>query len=224
MGDSLSEEKVRSYLKDHPELLEGHVMENVDAETLERWLIRRSQRDKRQSLKDNHETGRRFSLSRWKFCVHADKRKMLQTLMSSLASQPQGQILWELTCCVASAVGADGFVLHVFRPNSNRCTVFKRYHVTSSSKDEQNPSRPIIWMQMISDVSVFRFSGGGKCWLPRFRFKARLSFNSLTAPGWLKAKKKIIKCVKLQDKNKFRSKSRQYHVDLCGLIIHLMST
>ena len=127
MADQLDEEKVSDYLNNHLGFLEEHVIKHVDAETLERWLIRRSQRDRSQSLKDNPEPGRRFSLSRWKFCVHADKRKMLQTLMNSLASQPQGHILWELTCCVASAVGADGFVLHVCHLPDHRRSIYKRF-------------------------------------------------------------------------------------------------
>ena len=147
MGHQLDEEQVSNYLKNHRGFLEEHVLEHIDVETLERWLIRRSQRDKCQSVKNNQETSRRISLSRWKvfvlfhssyswwfhlewqFCVHADKRKMLQTLMNSLASKPQpNHILWELACCVASAVAADGFILHMVSPHSNRLRIFKRFH------------------------------------------------------------------------------------------------
>lgn len=50
--------------------------------------------------------------------------------MNSLATHPQpGRILWELACCVASAVGADGFVLHLADPQSNMLHVFRRYSV-----------------------------------------------------------------------------------------------
>lgn len=39
---------------------------------------------------------------------------MLLMLMNSLSTQPHtGRILWELACCIASAVSADGFVLHL---------------------------------------------------------------------------------------------------------------
>jgi len=130
MGDKLDKEEVSEYLKTHSSFLEEHVLEHVDVETLERWLIRRSQRDKNHTLKSNQETPRRISLSRWKFCVHADKRKMLQSLMNSLASQPQpGHILWELASCIASAVSADGFILHLVNPHTNRLRVFRRFHL-----------------------------------------------------------------------------------------------
>ena len=64
--DSLDDERVGTYLKEHHDFLESHVLEHVDAETLERWLIRRSQRDRNQSLSDNNQSARRISLSRWK--------------------------------------------------------------------------------------------------------------------------------------------------------------
>ncbi|KAG8332320.1 hypothetical protein J6590_024518 [Homalodisca vitripennis] len=58
--------------------------------------------------------GRKTSLSRWKFCVHADKRQMLQEMTSSLQRRPSvGHVLWELTGCIASAVGADGHRLYL---------------------------------------------------------------------------------------------------------------
>ncbi len=47
--------------------------------------------------------------------------------MNSLANQPQpGRILWELACCVASSVGADGFVLHLVHPQTGMFRVFRR--------------------------------------------------------------------------------------------------
>ena len=64
------------------------------------------------------------------FSLHADKRQMLETLMNSLATQPQpGRILWELACCVASSVGADGFILHLVHPQTGMFRVFRRYCV-----------------------------------------------------------------------------------------------
>ena len=71
MGDELDKERVGDYLRNHRGFLEEHVLEHVDVETLERWLIRRSQRDKSQSLKNNQETARRISLSRWKVLIHS---------------------------------------------------------------------------------------------------------------------------------------------------------
>ncbi|XP_063242664.1 probable 3',5'-cyclic phosphodiesterase pde-5 isoform X2 [Bacillus rossius redtenbacheri] len=60
------------------------------------------------------KNGRKTSLSRWKFCVHADKRHMLQELTRSLQRNPsQGNVLWELAGCISSAVGAEGHRLYL---------------------------------------------------------------------------------------------------------------
>lgn len=51
---------------------------------------------------------------RWKFCVHADKRQMLLDLTHSLQSHPtKAHVLWELSNCISSAVGADSFRLYL---------------------------------------------------------------------------------------------------------------
>lgn len=108
-------DQVSDYLSNHPEFLERYIMEEVEVEQLERWIIRKSQR-----LKKKTETsaatrnGRKTSLSRWKFCVHADKRQMLQDLTHSLKLKPtKDHVLWELANCICSAVNADGFRLYL---------------------------------------------------------------------------------------------------------------
>lgn len=103
-------EQVSEYLATHPEFLERYVMEKVEVEQLERWIIRKSQRLKKKT--ETAKSGRKTSLSRWKFCVHADKRQMLQDLTHSLQLRPtKDHVLWELVSCISSAVGADGFRL-----------------------------------------------------------------------------------------------------------------
>ncbi|XP_059351939.1 probable 3',5'-cyclic phosphodiesterase pde-5 isoform X2 [Daphnia carinata] len=126
-----SSKHVTNYLKANRAFLEHHVLEHVDAATLERWYMRRVWREKaiKPSTIDNPTEEmlcKKISMSKWKFCLHADKRQMLETLMNSLANQPQpGRILWELACCVASSVGADGFVLHLVHPQTGMFRVFR---------------------------------------------------------------------------------------------------
>ena len=65
--EPLSEERVTEFLKEKRNFLEDHVMKHVDAETLERWLIRRTQRDTKAKIGFRlEELGRKVSLSRWK--------------------------------------------------------------------------------------------------------------------------------------------------------------
>uniref|UniRef100_A0A0A9XJX4 Phosphodiesterase n=1 Tax=Lygus hesperus TaxID=30085 RepID=A0A0A9XJX4_LYGHE len=106
----LTEERVTAFLNDNPEFLERYVMEELEIEQLERWIIRRTQRDKKRA----GSAGRKTSLSRWKFCVHADKRQMLQDLTQSLQQRPSVvNVLSELASCISSAVSADGYRLYL---------------------------------------------------------------------------------------------------------------
>lgn len=46
--------------------------------------------------------------------MHADKRKMLLDLTQSLQQHPtKSHVLWELSNCISSAVGADSFRLYL---------------------------------------------------------------------------------------------------------------
>lgn len=106
---TFSADQVSEFLRSHPDFLERYVMEEVELEQLERWIIRRSQRLKKKP-ESAAKNGRKTSLSRWKFCVHADKRQMLQDLTHSLQLKPtKDHVLWELANCICSAVNADGF-------------------------------------------------------------------------------------------------------------------
>ncbi|KAK9880861.1 hypothetical protein WA026_013186 [Henosepilachna vigintioctopunctata] len=100
-------------------------MDEVEVEQLERWIIRKSQRLKKKS-ECAARNGRKTSLSRWKFCVHADKRKMLQDLTQSLQLRPtKDHVLWELANCIRSAVNADGFKLFlVDRGNAESLSLY----------------------------------------------------------------------------------------------------
>lgn len=106
----ISGDQVSNYLDTHPEFLEHYIMDEVEVEQLERWIIRKSQRLKKKPETAATRNGRKTSLSRWKFCVHADKRQMLLDLTHSLKLKPtKDHVLWELANCICSAVNADGF-------------------------------------------------------------------------------------------------------------------
>ncbi|XP_049828954.1 probable 3',5'-cyclic phosphodiesterase pde-5 isoform X1 [Schistocerca gregaria] len=112
----VSAEQVSAFLRTHSDFLERYVLEEVELEQLERWMIRSTQRAKARADPSNQasKNGRKTSLSRWKFCVHADKRQMLQELTRSLQQRPtKGHVLWELAGCICSAVGADGYRLYL---------------------------------------------------------------------------------------------------------------
>lgn len=125
----LTPELVSNYLRENPEVLEEFVMSHVDVELLERWIIRKTQRSKLRKESDatNGKVARKTSLSRWKFCVHADKRKMLQELTHGLQQKPnKAYVLWELGNCISSAVNADGYNLYLVDKNTQEITHFDR--------------------------------------------------------------------------------------------------
>ena len=77
MGDTggLSSQRVNDYLLANSSFLEDHVMEHIDVETIERWLIRRTRKERanRSSFRSINSDmllspgpDRKVSLSRWK--------------------------------------------------------------------------------------------------------------------------------------------------------------
>ncbi|XP_074640630.1 putative 3',5'-cyclic phosphodiesterase pde-5 isoform X4 [Tubulanus polymorphus] len=145
-SNDLSPELVTAYLNENPDFLEKYLISNVAIEQLERWLIRRTHNQKHAKQKNGLENTlsqidsqeeRRVSLSKWKFCVHADKRKMLQELTRDIHQhQNKAQVLNELVSCVAAAINADGYNLYLvddcgqtishFNPNSKDGAVSSR--------------------------------------------------------------------------------------------------
>uniref|UniRef100_A0A1Q3FNA8 Phosphodiesterase n=1 Tax=Culex tarsalis TaxID=7177 RepID=A0A1Q3FNA8_CULTA len=110
--EEITAQQVKKYLQANPEFLDGFVMDEVQLEQLERWMIRKTQRTRK--VTQTEKNGRKTSLSRWKFCVHADKRQMLQDLIHSLQLRPtKMHVLWELAQCICSAVNAEGFRLYL---------------------------------------------------------------------------------------------------------------
>ncbi|XP_064486459.1 probable 3',5'-cyclic phosphodiesterase pde-5 isoform X3 [Ornithodoros turicata] len=123
----MTEEQVTSYLLQNERFLEDFVMNHCELETLERWVIRYTQRlSKKAAQAGGRAPPRKTSLSRWKFCVHADKRKMLQELTSSLYLKPSKvHVLSELAATIASAVNADSWNLFLFDRNTQELHSFK---------------------------------------------------------------------------------------------------
>jgi hypothetical protein len=62
-GDQPTTEQVTEFLKNNPAFLEQYVLESVELEQLERWIIRRTQRSKKQAQPVG-KNGRKTSLSR----------------------------------------------------------------------------------------------------------------------------------------------------------------
>lgn len=122
-------------------------MDEVELEQLERWMIRRTQKAKKMNY-----ANRKTSLSRWKFCVHADKRQMLEQLTQQLQMKPtKVHVLYELASCISNAVGADGFRLYLVEESS--CDELSLM-MDSESFDESGEPKV---MKINHDASIARY-------------------------------------------------------------------
>lgn len=116
-------------------------MDEVELEQLERWMIRRTQKAKKMNY-----ANRKTSLSRWRFCVHADKRQMLEQLTKQLQMKPtKAHVLFELSSCISNAVNADGFRLYLVEDAENNLT----FVMDSETFDENGEPKT----QKISDAA-----------------------------------------------------------------------
>ena len=113
------QEQVSAYLTSNPGFLESYVLDNVDLETLERWVIRKAKTTQTDLVT------KKSSLSKWKFCVHADKGAMLQEMTTKIkVATSKAEILFELATCIAGAIDADTFNLYVADENEGTLTKF----------------------------------------------------------------------------------------------------
>ncbi|XP_020627425.1 cAMP and cAMP-inhibited cGMP 3',5'-cyclic phosphodiesterase 10A-like [Orbicella faveolata] len=113
---ALSEMRVKEYLSANPQVLEDFIMADISQEQLERWLIRKTQAV--EPVTGDGNNGVRPSLSKWKFCVHTDKRKMLQQLTKDINQQPKKvRVMYELVKSVAAATHANRHSLYLVDKN-----------------------------------------------------------------------------------------------------------
>lgn len=125
----LSEMRVKEYLLANPQVLEDFIMADISQEQLERWLIRKTQ-------STEHIKGEavRTSLSKWKFCVHTDKRKMLQQLTKDINQQPKKvRVMHELVKSVAAATHANVHSLYLVDKNGRDIYLYSKNKPRSRS-------------------------------------------------------------------------------------------
>lgn len=135
------------YLQCNPEFLDTFIIDGIQVEQLEKWLIRKKRLTKVPQPVGKNVT--KNSLSRWKFCVHADKRHILQDLVHSLQLRPTKiHMLWELASCICSAVNADGFRLYLTDDSD-----VKSLHLCLSNSfiDENGDPKPL---RIKSDAAI----------------------------------------------------------------------
>lgn len=143
------------YLMVHPNVVEEFVLNNVSQKQIEKWLIRKSVSKEGNSSQyssnlDDVEgvddlTSLNNSLSNWKFCVHSDKRKVLEKLTKeiSLNFSDSVSVLNELiemiacaihssrhTCYVVDGAGLD---LYCYSDSQTSSLSLKKQEISSSN-------------------------------------------------------------------------------------------
>ena len=99
-----NESEVKSYLDANPDFLEDYVLRNISQDTIEKWTIRKAAEYNKckifhsiwKSLPAGFVNFDAFSAaldrtsdqSKWRFCVHADKRALLRELASGNCLPP----------------------------------------------------------------------------------------------------------------------------------------
>lgn len=155
----LNENDIQAYLRNHPEALENFLMNELELEELERYMIRRMQKAKKMNY-----SNRKTSLSRWRFCVHADKRQMLEQLTQQLQMKPtKAHVLFELSSCISNAVNADGFRLYLVEDAENNLTFLMDSETCDENGDpkvQKITHNPTIPRYVASTREPIRFSRG----------------------------------------------------------------
>lgn len=131
-SSGISDMQVKEYLMTHTHLVEDFIMTETSQEQLERWLIRKTQA--LQQVDVSGGDGMRPSLSKWKFCVHTDKRKMLQQLTRDINQHPKKvRVMHELVKSVAAATHANTHSLYLVDKNQREIYLYSETKPRSRS-------------------------------------------------------------------------------------------
>ncbi|XP_072292572.1 cAMP and cAMP-inhibited cGMP 3',5'-cyclic phosphodiesterase 10A isoform X4 [Eucyclogobius newberryi] len=139
LGASLTDEKVKAYLSLHPQMLDDFVLESVSAETLERWVKRKS------SCKPTDATSSkevsRYQDTNMQGVVYELNSYMEQRLDTGGDNK---LLLYELCDIIKTATKADGFALYFLGECNNSLCLF----APTGAKDGPPtliPSGPIVF-------------------------------------------------------------------------------
>ncbi|XP_071037169.1 uncharacterized protein [Parasteatoda tepidariorum] len=127
-------QKIAEYLKKHESFLEHYVLENIALESLERWVIRKTFREKKLAPDSNGNHEKIADLCKWKFFVMADKKDMLQELTSTITTYPNKRdVLSGIARTVASAANASGLWLYLYNCDSLELCEYKNEENNSNN-------------------------------------------------------------------------------------------
>jgi len=142
-------EGLQKYLLEHPNVVEEFVLKNVNQEQIEKWLLRKC----RKNSGAFKGTDDKRSLSKWKFCVHKDKRNMLEKLTKEVHMHKQkSSIVNELAKNIAHAVHADRYSLYIADDTGKFLTSYSDSSSRSFLSESRMPKQDI---ETSTTVSAF---------------------------------------------------------------------
>ncbi|XP_074846363.1 cAMP and cAMP-inhibited cGMP 3',5'-cyclic phosphodiesterase 10A isoform X2 [Carettochelys insculpta] len=118
LGTSLTDEKVKAYLSLHPQVLDEFVSESVSAETVEKWLKRKNNRQEDESTPKEVS---RYQDTNMQGLVYELNSYIEQRLDTGGDNQ---LLLYELSSIIKIATKADGFALYFLGECNNSLCVF----------------------------------------------------------------------------------------------------
>ncbi|CAL8257880.1 unnamed protein product [Lota lota] len=119
LGASLTDEKVKAYLSVHPQMLEDFVSESVSAETLDRWLRRKT--SSRPADDASAKDVSRYQDTDMQGVVYELNSYMEQRLDTGGDNK---LLLYELCNIIKTATKADGFALYFLGECNNSLCLF----------------------------------------------------------------------------------------------------
>ncbi|KAF4089991.1 hypothetical protein AMELA_G00044560 [Ameiurus melas] len=120
LGSSLTDEKVKAYLSLHPQMLDEFVLESVSAETVDRWLKRKSSTPPTDEP-STKEVSRQYQDTNMQGVVYELNSYMEQRLDTGGDNK---LLLYELCNIIKSATKADGFALYFLGECNNTLCLF----------------------------------------------------------------------------------------------------
>ncbi|XP_071754119.1 cAMP and cAMP-inhibited cGMP 3',5'-cyclic phosphodiesterase 10A [Centroberyx gerrardi] len=119
LGASLTDEKVKAYLSLHPQMLDDFVLESVSAETLDRWLKRKT--SSRPADDTSAKDVSRYQDTNMQGVVYELNSYMEQRLDTGGDNK---LLLYELCNIIKTATKADGFALYFLGECNNSLCLF----------------------------------------------------------------------------------------------------
>ncbi|KAM3853838.1 cAMP and cAMP-inhibited cGMP 3',5'-cyclic phosphodiesterase 10A [Vipera latastei] len=118
LSASLTDEKVKAYLSLHPQVLDEFVLESVGAETVEKWLQRKQNKEKEDSAPKHVSRYQNSDMEGMVYDLNSHLEKRMDTAGNNQL------LLYELSTIIQIATKADGFALYFLGECNNSLCMF----------------------------------------------------------------------------------------------------